>query len=139
MIKIELSRLNDAFHLEAVNDKGNGVQFDASEEIGGSGLGMRPMQMLLSTLAGCSTIDVISILKKQREDLRDIHVTVTGEREKDKVPSLFETAHLHFKLYGKLDSDKAQKAVSLSVEKYCSVARILEKTAKVTFEVEILP
>jgi putative redox protein len=138
MIKIELSRLNDAFHMEATNEQGNMVQMDGSPEIGGSNLGMRPMQLLLAGMAGCSAIDVISILKKQRQDLRDIKVTVTGEREAGAVPSLFNEIHAHFRLYGSLDPDKGSKAVSLSIEKYCSVSKTLEKSAKITYSVEVI-
>lgn len=137
MIKIEINRLNEGFHLEAVNEQGRSVHIDASPDIGGTNSGMRPMQLLLAGLGSCSAIDVINILKKQRQPLNDIKVTVTGEREKDVVPSLFTEAHIHFKLFGDLDPEKAQKAVSLAVEKYCSVAKTLEKTAKVTYSVEI--
>lgn len=138
MIKIEINRLNDAFHVEAQNEQGNTVHMDASPEIGGQGKGMRPMQMLLAAMGGCSVIDVVSILKKQRQDLKDVKVTVTGEREKDVTPSLYTEVHAHFRLYGNIDKDKAEKAVSLSVEKYCSVARTLEKTAKVTYSFEVI-
>src|SRR5688572_18720831 len=138
MIKIELNRLNDGFHMEARNEQGSVVHIDASADIGGQNLGMRPMQMLLAAMGGCSVIDIINILKKQRQDLKDVKVTVTGEREKDAVPSLYTEVHVHFRLYGNLDKDKAEKAVSLSVEKYCSVAKTLEKTAKVTYSFEII-
>lgn len=138
MIKIELNRLNDGFHMEAVNEQGNALQMDASPDIGGTNQGMRPMQLLLSAFGGCSSIDIINILKKQKQPLRDLKVTITGEREKDKVPSLFTDVHAHFRLFGDLDADKVQKAVSLSVDKYCSVAKTLEKTAKVTYTFEII-
>jgi putative redox protein len=138
MIKIELNRLNDGFHMEAKNEQGNSVHIDASPDIGGTNQGMRPMQLLLAAMGGCSSIDIINILKKQRQDLRDIKITVTGEREKDAVPALYTEVHAHFKLYGDLDPDKAEKAVSLAVEKYCSVAKTLEKTAKVTYSFEII-
>jgi putative redox protein len=124
--------------MEARNEQGNSVHIDASPDIGGTNQGMRPMQLLLAALGGCSSIDVINILKKQRQDLKDIKVTVTGEREKDAVPSLYTEAHAHFKLYGDLDKDKAGKAVSMAVEKYCSVAKTLEKTAKITYSFEII-
>lgn len=139
MIKIELTRLNDAFHFEASNEQGNKVQMDASPDIGGTNQGMRPMQLLLAAMGGCSSIDVVNILKKQKQDLKDIRVTVTGEREKDAIPSLFTEVHAHFKLYGKLDKDKANKAVTLSIEKYCSVAKTLEAKAKITYSVEVIP
>jgi putative redox protein len=138
MIKIELKRLNDAFHFEAANENGNSVHIDASPDIGGTNQGMRPMQMLLAALGGCSSIDVVNILKKQKQELKDIQVTITGEREKDAVPSLYTEVHAHFKLFGKLDKDKAEKAVNLAVDKYCSVAKTLEKTAKVTHSFEII-
>ncbi|MEK6781458.1 MAG: OsmC family protein [Bacteroidota bacterium] len=138
MVKIELNRVSDDFHLEAVNEIGNTVHIDASPDIGGKNKGMRPMQLLLAAMGGCSSIDIISILKKQKQDLKDIKVTVTGEREKDATPSLYTEVHAHFKLYGMLDRDKVQKAVSLSVEKYCSVAKTLESTAKVTYSFEVI-
>ncbi|MFZ6014560.1 MAG: OsmC family protein, partial [Bacteroidota bacterium] len=115
------------------------VHIDASPDIGGTNQGMRPMQMLLAAMGGCSAIDVINILKKQKQDLRDIKVTVSGEREKDAIPSLFVAVHAHFKLFGNLEQEKVNKAVSLAIDKYCSVARTLEAKAKVTYSVEIVP
>ena len=138
MTKIELTRLNDAFHIEAVNEQGKSIQMDNSPDGGGNNLGMRPMQLLLAAMGGCSAIDVISILKKQRQDLKDIKITVTGEREKDVVPSLYTAVHAHFKLYGNLNADKANKAVSLSIEKYCSVSKTLELKAAITYSVEVI-
>ena len=138
MTKIELRRLNDAFHLEAENDRGRTVQIDASPDVGGSNLGMRPMQMLLSALGGCSAIDVINILRKQKQPLKDIGITVTGDRENDAVPSPFVKAHIHFKLYGAIDPGKAGKAVSLAVEKYCSVGKTIERTTTVTHSFEVI-
>lgn len=137
-MKIDINRLNDGFHLEAVNETGNTVQLDASPDIGGTGKGMRPMQLLLTALGACGTIDIINILKKQRQPLEDIKITVTGEREAGAVPAPFIAAHIHFRLFGKLDSDKVQKAVSLSVEKYCSVAETIKKTTKITYSFEIV-
>jgi len=138
MIKIELNRLNDSFHLEATNEIGNSVHIDASPDIGGTNQGMRPMQLLLAALGGCSSIDIINILKKQKQPLKDIKVTITGEREKDVVPSLFVEIHAHFKFYGALDEDKVQKAVVLGVDKYCSVAKTLGYKAKITHSFEII-
>jgi putative redox protein len=138
MIKIELSRVDHDYNMEAVNDTGNKILFDGSPEIGGHSRGMRPMQTLLAAMGSCSAIDIISILRKQREQLDDIKITVTGEREKDDTPSLYTEVHAHYRLFGNLDPDKAQKAVSLAVEKYCSVAKTLEKTAKVTYSFEIV-
>jgi len=140
MVKIELNRLNDAFHFSAENENGNSVHIDASSDIGGTNQGMRPMQMLLASMGGCSAIDIINILKKQRQDIKDLKITVTGEREKDVIPSLYETVHAHYRFFGNLDPDKVEKAINLSLEKYCSVSRTLEKAgATITYTFEIIP
>lgn len=136
-MKIEIKRLDDAYHLQASNENGNTVESDGSEDIGGSGQAMRPMQMLLSSLGTCSAIDVINFLQKQRQPLEDIRIILEGEREADKVPSLFTKVHVHYELLGNLDEKKVRKAVDLSMEKYCSVARILEKTAEISWDFEI--
>jgi putative redox protein len=138
MIRIELNRLNDAFHFEAVNENGNKVQIDASPDIGGTNQGMRPMQMLLAAMGGCSAIDLVNILKKQKQSLRDIKIIVTGEREPNAMPSLYTEVHAHFRLFGSIDNEKAEKAVSLAVEKYCSVAKTLEARARITHSFEII-
>jgi putative redox protein len=136
---IEIKRLDEAFHLQASNEQGNTVQTDASPAIGGQGRGMRPMEMLLSSLGACSSIDVIDILKKMRQPLRDIRILLDAEREKDKTPSLFTDIQVTFILYGDLDPAKAQRAVDMSMEKYCSVTKILEKTANISWKTEIHP
>jgi putative redox protein len=138
-MKIEIRRLDQAFHLEARNESGNTIESDAAEDIGGSGKGMRPMQMLLSSLGACSAIDVIHILNRQRQPLQDIRITLEGARDADNTPSLFTDIHVHFDVYGDLDPNKVDKAVALSMEKYCSVARILEKTATLTWGFAVHP
>lgn len=138
MVKIELERIDNDFLMQAKNDRGNLVQLDASPADGGQGKGFGPMQVLLAGMGGCSAIDVIKILRKQREPLDDIKLTINGEREQGAVPSLYTEVHAHFKLFGNINEEKANKAVALSVEKYCSVARTLEKTAKITYSLEIV-
>lgn len=137
-MKITLRRLDDAYHLEAMNEEGRTIETDGSPAIGGSNKGMRPMQLLMAAAGSCSSIDIISILKKQKQELTDFNVEITAEREKDKIPSLFTEIHLHFKLSGELDENKVKRAVDLSVDKYCSVVKTLEKTAKVTWSFEII-
>ena len=131
MVTVELERIDDSFHMVATNDRGNIVHTDDGGKEGGQGAGFGPMQMLLAALGGCSAIDVVSILKKQRQPLDDLKITVTGEREPGAVPSLYQTIHAHFKLFGNIDKEKASKAVELSVEKYCSVAMTLRKSGAV--------
>ena len=123
--------------MQAQNEEGQSVELDGSAAIGGVGGGMRPMQLLLASLGGCSTIDVISILTKQKQTLEDIQVEVDGERDEEQVPAVFKTIHVTFKLTGDLDQDKVSKAVSLSMDKYCSVAKMLEKTATITYDFTI--
>jgi putative redox protein len=138
-MKIDITRKNGSYHMQAVNDTGNTVDMDGSPAIGGENKGFRPMQLLLAAVGGCSTIDVVSILRKQREPLEDISLTVNGEREPNVEPSLFKDIHVHFTLKGNLSEEKVRKAVDLSMQKYCSVAKTLEKTAKITYDFSIIP
>jgi putative redox protein len=127
MSRIELSRVQGEFGFEAKDENGHIVRMDSSPESGGWDFGVRPMQILLMGLAGCSAIDVLTILKKQRQEVRDYKMVVNGEREKGKEPSLWQTVEVEFHLWGNIDKDKAQKAVELSIEKYCSVAATFQK------------
>ncbi|HEY8928945.1 MAG TPA: OsmC family protein [Mucilaginibacter sp.] len=127
MSKIELSRVKGDFGFEAKDEQGHVVRMDSSPESGGWDFGVRPMQMLLMGLAGCSAIDVITILKKQRQEIKDYKMVVNGEREAGKEPSLWKDINVEFHIYGNVDQDKADKAVELSIGKYCSVAATLEK------------
>ncbi len=136
-MKIEIERKGDNYHFEAGNESGNIVSMDSSPEAGGADLGMRPMQMLLAALGGCASIDVIAILKKQKKNPVAYRVTVTAERVQNQVPALFESIHLHFVISGGPDEKQLERAIQLSVDKYCSVAKIIEKTAKITFSYEV--
>ncbi|MBT28450.1 MAG: osmotically inducible protein OsmC [Thalassobius sp.] len=136
-MKIEINRKNKAYHMEASNEDGNIVSIDGSPAIGGEGKGVRPMQLLLAGIGSCSAIDVISILKKQKQELEDIKITIDGEREPDAVPAVFTKIHLHFHLVGKLDAKKVERALKLSVDQYCSVAKMLEKTAEISYDYSI--
>ncbi len=136
-MKINVKRLNDNFHMEARNEDGNSIQMDGSPDIGGEGKGMRPRQLLLAAVGGCSAIDVILILKKQKQEITEFDVEVEGESEKVEHYSLFRDITLHFKIKGKVDLDKAERAVKLSIDKYCSVSKTLEPTAKINYKVTI--
>jgi len=123
--------------MEASNEDGNVLHMDGSPDIGGEGKGMRPMQLLLAAVGGCSAIDVILILKKQKQIIDSFEVEVEGEREKIQDYSLFREICLNFKIKGKVDLEKAERAVKLSMEKYCSVSKTLEPTAKITYKVTL--
>ena len=124
------------FHFEALNESSQIVNIDASPAIGGENKGARPMELLIMGLGGCSGIDVINILKKQKIELRDFKIQIEAEREKDKTPSLFESIKVNFIFKGEIDKAKAERAVALSMEKYCSVAKTLEKTATISYELK---
>lgn len=116
---------------------GHGIVMDGPEEIGGHNLGVRPMEMLLLGMGGCTTVDVISILKKMREDVTDCRCEVSGVRA-DEHPKIFTDIHIHFIISGNnLDEKKVEKAITLSAERYCSASLMLGKAAKVTHDFEI--
>jgi putative redox protein len=140
MAKIELSRVSGDYGFDATDQYGHTIKMDSSPESGGLNYGVRPMQMLLMGLAGCSAIDVIAILKKQRQEVRDYKMVVNGDREPNKEPSLWKEINVEFHLYGNIDSDKAQKAADLSIGKYCSVAATLVKAgAEIKYKVFVHP
>lgn len=137
-MKVTLQRINDAVRFEGANAAGNTVVVEGSPDIGGEGQGMRPMELLLTSLAACSSMDAVSILKKMRQPLEDLRVEIEGEREKDTVPAVFKKIKMHFVLKGDLRPERVEEALRLSVEKYCSVGRMLEKTADISWDYVIV-
>ncbi|HEY9561384.1 MAG TPA: OsmC family protein [Anseongella sp.] len=130
-MRVELQRTDDAFHFEAVGTEGVKVDVDGSRNIGAAGNGARPMELILMGLGGCSAIDVILILKKQRQVIEDLKIVVDGERVEE-TPSIFRTIQMDFQFKGQLDHEKVKRAIQLSVEKYCSVYAMLAETADIT-------
>ena len=140
MPKIELSRVHGDFGFEAKDENGHTLRMDSSPESGGENFGVRPMQSLLMALAGCSAIDVLTILKKQRQEVTDYKMVINGSREVGKEPSLWQDIDIEFHIYGDVDEDKAYKAAELSIGKYCSVAATLTKAgAAVKWKVMVHP
>ena len=138
MIEINLHRVQGDFGFEAKDANGHTVQLDTSDETGGNNFGVRPMQMLLMGLGGCSAIDIVMILKKQRQTITDFSIKITGEREPGKEPSLWANAKIIFTLKGDIDKEKAARACELSMNKYCSVAETLKRSGtKLTWEVKV--
>ncbi|MCT8335522.1 OsmC family protein [Leptospira sp. 85282-16] len=135
---IKLSRIESPYVLEATNESGNSILIDASPEIGGKNSGPRPMELLIMGLAGCSSIDVLMILNKHRIEVKDYSVEVDADREKVEEANLFKNIHLKFKVKGDFKEEQVKRAIDLSLEKYCSVAKTLEKTAKITYEFELV-
>ncbi len=104
---------------------------------GADGPGVSPMQMLLLGLGGCSMVDVVSILQKQRQPLEDIEIEIDGQRATE-LPRPWETIHLHYIVTGRgLDPKKVERAIELSVEKYCGAHATLSGVAKITHDFEL--
>jgi putative redox protein len=117
---------------------GHSVVMDGAPEAGGRDLGIRPLEMMLLGLGGCTAFDVVSILHKSRQQISDCEVEIEAERA-ETIPKVFTGIHLHFIVSGRaLDASKVSKAVSLSADKYCSASRMLEKTATITHDFEIV-
>jgi putative redox protein len=139
MIHIDVNRIHGDYGFEASDANGHKVRLDTSPETGGSNFGVRPMQMLLMGLGGCSGIDIISILKKQRQTVKEFRISIDGEREHGKDPTLWKNIKVIFELKGKIDEEKAKRACELSIDKYCSVAATLHKAGcKIKWEVKVV-
>ncbi len=139
-MKVTLNRVNQAVHFEgsAVSSAVK-VHIDGSSEIGGEGAGIRPMELVLMAVGSCSALDLVSILRKQRQEVNDVQIEVSGDR-RDVVPSVFTHIHILFKLFGPIDAEKAAKAAELAVKKYCSVHDMLSAGGvDITYEVTIQP
>ena len=134
------SRIKWLDHMTFVGESpsGHSVVMDGAPEVGGRNLGIRPMEMLILGLGGCTSFDVVSILRKSRQALVDCEVEIEAERATE-VPKVFTRIHLHFIVKGnQLDEKKVAKAIELSAEKYCSASKMLEKTATITHDFEIV-
>jgi putative redox protein len=117
---------------------GHAVVMDASPEVGGRNLGPRPMEMLLLGTGGCSSIDVMMILKKSRQAVSDCYVEMSAERAETD-PKVFTKIHMHFVVKGKdIKPEAVEKAVKLSAEKYCSASIMLGATAEMTHDFEVV-
>ncbi|MDZ7680280.1 MAG: OsmC family protein [Fodinibius sp.] len=136
-MEVELRRINNAVHFEGKNPDGNIVNIDGASAVGGEGNGMRPMQLMLVSVASCSAIDVVEILKKQRQPLKDINISVRGERSDNAGPTPFESIDIHFTLTGELTQSKVARAVKLAVEDYCSAKATLSDSVDVSHSFEI--
>ena len=120
------------------SESGHAVVMDASPDVGGRNLGPRPMEMLLLGTGGCSSIDVMLILQKMRQQVSDCHVEIEAERAASE-PKVFTKIHLHFVVKGKgIKAEAVEKAVKLSAEKYCSASIMLGATAAMTHDFEII-
>ncbi len=117
---------------------GNTLTMDAGADNGGLGLGHSPMDLLLMGAGGCASIDIVAILQKGRNDITDCIVKVSGKRASE-MPKVYTDIHMHFIVRGRGIRDSAvERAVKLSMEKYCSVSLTLAKAANLTFDWEVV-
>lgn len=139
-MEVTIKRINDAFHFEAMGVSGVANHMDANPEIGGVNAGARPMEMLLMGLGGCTAIDVLLILKKQRQIVDDLEIRVTGDRVKIEGTEMspFRKIHVHFLVKGAVEASKVDKAIQLSMEKYCSATAQFQSSAEITSSFEVL-
>ena len=128
----------DGLLMVGKSDSGHAIVMDGPPEIGGGNLGVRPMEMLLLGMAGCTMIDVVSTLKKMREDVVDCQTQIGADRAEE-YPKVFTKIHVHFILRGnQLNPSNVDKAIKLSAEKYCSASIMIGKTATITHDYEII-
>jgi putative redox protein len=121
---------------EATGGSGGTLILDGAPDIGGEGRGMRPMELLLTSLASCAAMDVLHILRRQREPIEHLRIEVHGVRP-DGTPSPFSRIHMVFIVLGAVAPNKLQRATQLSVEKYCSVTASLDPRIQVTWEARL--
>ena len=139
MARIHLKKIDQDYQFVTTDEAGQQITMDIPVDQGGHGNGVRPMQALLSALGGCSAVDIVMILKKQKETIENFEMIIDGERQVGKEPALWETIHIVFKLKGTMSQERAEKACTLSIDKYCSVAATLRAAgAVITWEVAIL-
>ena len=131
-------------HIKGMHFQGEGStkvvsNMDASVTAGGTGHGTSPMELLLMSIAGCSGMNIVSILEKMQVKVNRFVTTVEGERSNDH-PRVFKDIEVVYKFWGDaLREDKLQRAVQLSIDKYCSVANMIDRAANLTYRIEINP
>ena len=132
-MKVTFKSTDSLDHFVGSNDEGKTIN------ISSDGNAPRPMQVLLMAAAGCSSMDVVHVMRKMKQNVTNLEVQVEGTR-KDEIPKVFTKIHMHYILTGEnIDEQKVQRAIELSLGKYCSVSKMLEKAAEITSSFEIVP
>jgi putative redox protein len=133
-MKLELNRIEKPYVFELENENGAICKMDSSKDIGGKNMGLTPMELLAGALAACISIDVLMILNKQHIEPKKYAVSVDATK-KNSVPSPFEKIHLVFTINKEIDINKVQRAIQLSINKYCSVKESLNPEIIITSEI----
>ena len=136
-MRITIHRLTEPYHFVATSTRGREIHMDEPPESGGNDQGVSPMQMLIMAMGGCSGIDIALILNKSRQRIDSFDMEIDAERPPDTVGMPYHKIHAHYVLTGEIDPAKAQRAVRLSITKYCGVSRTLEATGEITSSVSV--
>lgn len=137
MVEAKVTLLQD-MAFTGTASSGHVLQMDADEQSGGSNGGFRPMELLLVGFGGCSGMDVISILRKKRQQVTGLEIKVLGEKS-DTYPKIYKTVHIEYIVSGKdVEKEAVERAITLSLEKYCSVGATLAKTGAITHSYSII-
>ena len=134
-MNVSLKRINKDYLFEVSNSDGKSVLLDNKSKSFGEIQGISPMELLLMGIAGCSSIDIIAILEKQKINPNSLKMDVKGHRNENKIPALFYQIDINIYLEGSFSPEKAKRAAKLSFNKYCSVSKTLEPTAKINHKV----
>ena len=138
-MKFTVQLTPDGAQTIAIDESGNSVAMYLPDVAGGAGKGIRPMQMLIMGVGGCTAVDVLMILKKQRQTVTGFRIEIDAGRQKGKEPSLWEKVHLKYFFEGTVSLEKAQKAIEMSIKTYCSASETLRIAgADITWEAVIL-
>lgn len=133
-MKLELTRIQEPFVFEVENEDGLVCKMDASEAIGGKKKGMRPMELLAASLAGCASIDITRMLVKKRIPTEHFSITIEAKRS-DNLPSPFEWIQLNIFVDNDIDQEQVKKVVDLALEKYCSVSASLNDSISILYSI----
>lgn len=138
LVTVTLERQEADFHFRSFNSQGLFIDIDdATAYEDGKGNGVGPMQLLVMAIGGCSGVDIVAILKKARQNIESFKIQVDGYKPDGISPSTYERIVVHYHLTGPLDETKVRRAIDLSLGKYCSVARMLEKSATLEYDFSI--
>lgn len=129
-MKVILESTYGDLNFKGTNERGQSIQFSGNKEAVG------PMESVLMAAAACSAIDIETILKKMRQEVKSVKVEIEGTRA-EAVPAVFTKIHMHYIINGDIKQEKAQKAVDMSVEQYCSVSIMLAKSVEITHSAEV--
>lgn len=134
-MEVSLERINEDYLFEVTNSKGMSIHLDNNSKQNGEIKGLSPMELLLMGLAGCSSIDIIAILNKQKINPKVLKMEIKGHRFEDQIPALFYRIDIKIFLEGDFSPGKAKRAAQLSFDKYCSVSKTLEPTSKIFHQI----